>query len=74
MRALYDYTAQDMDEISLIEGEVLELVKEGEKEWHPRKRAGNDIFFLFSDDSGWWSGKTTGGLEGFFPGSYVEKC
>ena len=53
VRALYDYQAQDTDEISLIEGEIIELIKE--------------------DDSGWWTGRTTGGLEGFFPGSYAEK-
>ena len=29
VRAMYDYEAQDLDEISLKEGEVLELVKEG---------------------------------------------
>eukprot|EP00092_Neocalanus_flemingeri_P052340 GFUD01061174.1.p1 GENE.GFUD01061174.1~~GFUD01061174.1.p1 ORF type:complete len:1149 (-),score=317.13 GFUD01061174.1:56-3502(-) len=29
VRAMYDYEAQDLDEVSLKEGEVLELVKEG---------------------------------------------
>jgi hypothetical protein len=29
VRALYDYTAQDNDEISLVEGEILELIREG---------------------------------------------
>ena len=29
VRTVYDYEAQDLDEISLTEGEVLELVKEG---------------------------------------------
>merc|ERR1712106_599932 len=29
VKALYDYEAQDLDEISMTEGEVLELVKEG---------------------------------------------
>jgi len=31
VRALYDYTAQDNDEISLVEGEILELLREGKK-------------------------------------------
>ena len=31
VRAMYDYEAQDLDEISLQEGEVLELVKEGKR-------------------------------------------
>ena len=29
VEALYDYTATDHDEISITEGEILELVKEG---------------------------------------------
>ncbi len=31
------------------------------------------VMFSPSDESGWWTGKTTGGLDGFFPGTYVEK-
>ena len=29
VRAMYDYEAQDLDEISLLVGEILDLVKEG---------------------------------------------
>lgn len=29
VRALYDYQAQDTDEISLVEGEIVELIREG---------------------------------------------
>ena len=34
VKALYDYEAQDLDEISMTEGEVLELVKEGKSNCH----------------------------------------
>ena len=68
MKVLYDYEAQDMDEISLKEGELIELVKEGPlllKKCHTCNS-------VFSDKSGWWTGKS-GGNKGFFPGAYVEK-
>ena len=30
MKAIHDYTAADTDEISIAQGEILELVKEGQ--------------------------------------------
>lgn len=74
VQALYDYAAQDTDEISLSEGEVLELIKEGE--WSKGLDCMNSISLkgcFFSDESGWWTGKNSKGMEGFFPGTYVQK-
>ena len=28
---------------------------------------------IFSDESGWWTGRLPNGQEGFFPGAYVRK-
>ena len=70
MKVLYDYEAQDLDELTIKEGELIDLVKEG-RNLHLLK----DLKFTprsSSDESGWWTGKV-GGKEGFFPGAYVEK-
>ena len=70
MKVLYDYEAQDLDELTIKEGELIDLVKEGRNLhllniFHP-------LILFSSDESGWWTGKV-GGKEGFFPGAYVEK-
>lgn len=75
MKALYDYTAADSDEISIAQGEVLELVKEGQFNSCTKISASATTFSLcvFPDESGWWTGKKTDGSQGFIPGAYVEK-
>lgn len=45
VRAVYDYEAQDLDEISLTEGEVLELVKEDDSGWWTGKAKGKEGYF-----------------------------
>jgi len=45
VRAMYDYEAQDLDEISLKEGEVLELVKEDDSGWWTGKNKGKEGYF-----------------------------
>ena len=72
MKVLYDYEAADLDEITIKEGQLVELLNEGGlNAILPRCLR---VFFTFpsSDESGWWTGKV-GGKEGFFPGEYVKK-
>jgi len=45
VKAVYDYEAQDLDEISLKEGEVLELVKEDESGWWTGRAKGKEGYF-----------------------------
>merc|ERR1740124_1293915 len=45
VKAVYDYEAQDLDEISLTEGEVLELVKEDESGWWTGRAKGKEGYF-----------------------------
>jgi len=45
VRAMYDYEAQDLDEISLREGEVLELVKEDDSGWWTGRSNGKEGYF-----------------------------
>ena len=67
VRAVYDYTAQDLDELSLWEGQVFDLVRErGYASWWQR----DDMVCL--DESGWWTVRVDG-KEWFFPGAYVKK-
>ena len=75
MKALYDYTAADTDEISIAQDEVLELVKEGQfKNYTVGSACATAMcYFVFLDESGWWTGKKTDGSQGFFPGAYVKK-
>lgn len=35
--------------------------------------AGEKLFVLKEDESGWWTGRLPNGQEGFFPGAYVRK-
>ena len=71
VRALYDYEAADVDEISIREGDVFELVQEREYlNIYVDKQYLQNIYL--TDETGWWTGKNNG-KEGFFPGNYVEK-
>ena len=70
VKVLYDYEAQDLDELTIKEGELVELVKEGFQFLGTFFSPATPPFL--SDESGWWTGKV-GGKEGFFPGAYVEK-
>ena len=66
VKVLYDYEAQDLDELTIKEGDLIDLVKEG------LALCPLTPILSSSDESGWWTGKV-GGKEGFFPGAYVEK-
>ena len=68
VRALYDYDAQENDEISIKAGESFDLVREGSKVLYTL----NVRNVTTDDTTGWWTGKING-QEGFFPGNYVEK-
>ena len=88
-RALYDYEASDTDEISLVAGQKLSILKEGNIELSGLKQCLRIIYIIlhsivfkwylllifkpFLDESGWWTGKLPNGAEGFFPGAYVQK-
>lgn len=72
VKALYEYTAQDLDELTIAPGDIIELIRERKK-----KTKKNDpwlfiIFAAFLDESGWWTGRNKG-KSGLFPGNYVEK-
>ena len=68
-RAIYDYDAQDTDELNIREGDVIELINKGMllvSWWSPSPLCGPP-----SDPSGWWKGRMRG-KEGLFPSNYVE--
>ena len=70
LQAMYPYTAQDTDEISLNQDDIIEIIKEGPLS------SSILLFFisiLFVDSSGWWTGRLPDGREGLFPGNYIEK-
>jgi len=45
VKVLYDYEAQDLDELTIKEGELVELVKEDESGWWTGKVGGKEGFF-----------------------------
>ena len=71
VKVLYDYEAQDLDELTIKEGDLIDLVKEGRVP--PLQNLFTLLICSSSDESGWWMGKV-GGKEGLFPGDYVEKA
>jgi len=54
-QAIYDYSAQGEDELSLVKGDVIEVLSKDYK---------------ISGDEGWWTGKC-GGKVGVFPCNFV---
>ncbi|KAF8440834.1 hypothetical protein L210DRAFT_3447746 [Boletus edulis BED1] len=58
VRVIYDYEAQGPDELSIKEGEVLEL---SSGPYGGQNRA-----------DGWWEGYSNDGMKGIFPSNYVE--
>lgn len=54
--ALYDYDAQGEDELSLVKGQIVEVLSEDAK---------------ISGDEGWWTGKI-GDKVGIFPSNFVD--
>lgn len=65
VKSLYAYEAQDTDELSFIEGQIIELLQKG-------------IFLLIRDfkfnldPSGWWQGRI-GTKTGLFPANYIQE-
>ena len=63
MKALYDFDAKDVDELSIKVGQLIDLVREG----------GHSSLAPDSPDvSDWWTGRL-GDKVGLFPRTYVEK-
>ena len=77
-RCLYAYDAQDLDELSFNEGDVIEILKEGECRLTYKIQIDNTISTIsnlnhfLSDPNGWWRGRLRG-KEGLFPNNYIEK-
>ncbi|KAK2704358.1 protein nervous wreck-like isoform X2 [Artemia franciscana] len=57
-RALYDYEATSPDEISLFEGQIIEIVRRQ----------------VHGVDDGWWEGRLEDGTMGIFPSLMIEEC
>jgi hypothetical protein len=74
--AMYDYEARDVDELSIKEGDTIDILKERKLTCHSivlLAYINPSRFFLHrTDDGGWWRGKLCG-KEGLFPANYVSK-
>ncbi|VDM79798.1 unnamed protein product [Strongylus vulgaris] len=70
VKALYDYDAQDTDELSFSVGDEIELMQKHTDELS--FSVGDEIELMQKHDSGWWQGRLRDKVA-LFPANYVKE-
>jgi hypothetical protein len=70
LQVVFDYAALEPSELSLVKDDVSGLPRFCRSARHCAPQV---ISVLEVDDSGWWKGVTSGGVEGWFPSNYIQR-